>query len=149
MKSIFIILFIVIISPTVFAQPLSFDWGKNYTANTLNASSFSSEKMIADSNGDLIVAGITDTIGNNYQIGLLKLDTAGTVQWQLAVRYYSTLVTKTQKFHDIAVDAANNIYVAYETEDSLQFGNSRWCAMKIAPNGSIVWNTMYLSLIHI
>lgn len=146
MKSIFIILFIVIISPTVFAQPLSFDWGKNYTANTLNASSFSSEKMIADSNGDLIVAGITDTIGNNYQIGLLKLDTAGTVQWQLAVRYYSTLLTKTQKFHDIAVDVANNIYVAYETEDSLQFGNSRWCAMKIAPNGSIVWNTMYTGI---
>lgn len=150
-KQALLFLLIIIISPTVFAQTIQKVWGKKYMSPVYENLNFHSEKVIPDNQGNVIIAGESaDSLSNTPALRIIKLDSSGTVLWQFSHLYYQTILRNT-RFHNtnsnwvntLTVDASNNIYVAYSTEDSLTTSILRWCIMKISPGGNIIWDKMY------
>lgn len=90
------------------------------------------------------------TAENGLELEILKLDTAGNLLWKFTHRHFKTLnrsirfctFTDNYEYNYITVDANNNIYACYATDDSVRV-NTRWCIMKISPSGTLIWDKMY------
>lgn len=144
-KRVLFLLLIIIVSPTVFAQPIQKIWSKKYLTQSTASSYFFTNKSIADKTGNLLVTAET-----GLDLEILKLDTAGDLLWKFTHRHFKTLnrpvhfcaFTDNYEYNYITVDANNNIYASYYTEDSLSV-NTRWCIMKISPSGTLIWDKMY------
>ena len=104
-----------------------------------------------DSEGNLLLAGYfrgdwsigEDTYtaqGTKYPDGfLLKIDTEGQVLWSIAGGKGST-----ELFHDIRLDADDNIFVVGEQDHTYDFGGtevvgSGTTVAKVASDGTVIW----------
>jgi hypothetical protein len=103
---------------------------------TWSNSSEDGRGIAVDSAGSVYVTGIAyfTNSSNSHQAGLLfKLDSAGNLQWQ-KVWSKGTYTNG----NAVAVDSANNVYVAGIT-DSFAFCCNDFTLMKFDSNGNLVW----------
>ncbi len=145
-------LFTIIFYPTVFSQSVQKVWGKKFMSPNFESLQFTTQKAIADNQGNIIIGGESaDSLSNTPAIRLMKLDSSGAILWQFTHLHYKT-INRSTRLHNatsnwvstLTVDASNNIYVAYSTDDSIAGAFAlRWCVMKISSAGNILWDKMY------
>jgi len=94
----------------------------------------SGEGIAIDSNGDVYVAGVTNSQGAGSTDALIaKYDSSGTIQWQRSLGGSSS-----DRASSIAVDSSNNVYVVGQTA-SQGAGSNDVLIAKYNSSGTIQW----------
>lgn len=93
--------------------------------------------VVTDSSNNVYVCGTqgSDTFGGSSSVGVVKLDSNGTIVWQKKIGGNSGYAAGGR---DIALDSSNNIYVCgYQTEDS--YGSYDLFVCKLQNDGNLLW----------
>jgi hypothetical protein len=133
---ILLLIILVIIGNSLFAQATNWDWAKKSGAlgaeygHTIDKDGEGNVYVAGVYNGSFIAFG-TDTLLNSYGYGmyLVKYDVSGNIQWARGID--SVYNSMTDYFMDIAIDMSGNIYFAgsYITPSLIKYdsaGNVLW-----------------------
>lgn len=114
--------------------------GNKVWTKTLNGPNSDTDEPIGiapDGSGNIYVVGRSKNAANNYDIFIIKYNSAGDTIW---TRNYDAGLTADETASDLAVDASGNIYVTgIADNDASLLTNNDFITLKYSTAGALQW----------
>ena len=92
------------------------------------------QKMLIDSDGNIIVAGNSDSLDYDYII--LKYSSSGNLIWK---KRYNASANSYDYLMDMVLDDSSNVYVTGESDEGTTLGGVNWVTIKYNKYGEMNW----------